>query len=511
MAEDKQHLERVPLWLLWCSAAVVFSVLYLFTAQQGVSWQDSGMFQWRILTGDYRGNHGLALAHPLYIALGRLFLLLPGSSPTFKINSASGVAMALALANILAIASILSGRKLIGIATAAMLSVSHTAWWLATIAEVYTIQLAFFTAELLTLIFFLKKPCCLRAVFLFFLSGLDLSVHNLALLPLPVYLTTTAIVLGKKYLFGASSLLIPLAYGAGASPFLGMIIQDIATSGEVSQTLSSALFGTSYFRAVFNTNLSGDYLLINGGFILLNFANIILPCAVVGWFGLKKNLGTILANACAAITLVEFLFVARYPVPDQFTFFLPTLTMFGIAAALGIGKLLQKSIPWQRLIVAGCMISVILPPLVYAYLPEVVRSHVNAVRRLRELPFRDEARYWIVPWKHDEHSAELFAYTALREAGPDSIIVCDGTSLYPLKLIQMLEHISPEVRLYTTYEIKPKLQAFDPITIDAVKAGKVVLISPALDVLPQNFKERIFFQRKPGGTLYQMVWHHDRG
>ena len=57
-------------------------VLYALTAQQGVSWQDSGMLQFRIVTGDYTGNLGLALAHPLYIAIGRLFLLLPfGSRP----------------------------------------------------------------------------------------------------------------------------------------------------------------------------------------------------------------------------------------------------------------------------------------------------------------------------------------------------------------------------------------------------------------------------------------------
>lgn len=508
MTENKHRLERVPLWLLWCGAAAVFSVLYLLTAQRSVSWQDSGMFQWRIITGDYRGNLGLALAHPLYIALGRLCLLLPGSNPTFTINSVSAIAMAIALANILVISSVLSGRKLIGIATAAILSVSHTAWWLATIAEVYTMQLAFFTSELFALILLLKNPCCLRAVFLFFLSGVDLSVHNLALLPLPVYLTVTAIVLHKNNLLRASCLAIPLAYIAGAFPLLGITVQDIAANGDILKTLSSTLFGSVYFPAVFNTRLSGDYFRINAGLIVLNFANITLPCAVVGWFGFKKNLGALLASAYAAITFVEFLFVARYPVPDQFTFFLPTLAMFGIASAVGIGELLQKSILWRRLIIAGCMLSVLLPPFVYACLPDIVRSHSSAVRRPRELPFRDEARYWIVPWKHNERSAELFARTALMEAAPDGTIVCDGTSLYPLKIIQRLEHLSPGVRLCTTHEIKRKLQGLDAVTIDAVKTGKVFVISPALDVLPHDFAGKIVFLSEPNRILYRMAWHH---
>ncbi len=66
----------LSLCVLWFFVACSGFVLYALTAQQGVSWQDSGMLQFRIVTGDYIGNLGLALAHPLYIAIGRLFLLV---------------------------------------------------------------------------------------------------------------------------------------------------------------------------------------------------------------------------------------------------------------------------------------------------------------------------------------------------------------------------------------------------------------------------------------------------
>ena len=67
---------------LWLLTAGVFAVLYVATAQRGVSWQDSGMFQFRVWRGDYYGDLGLALAHPLYIAGARAFTALwPGHLP----------------------------------------------------------------------------------------------------------------------------------------------------------------------------------------------------------------------------------------------------------------------------------------------------------------------------------------------------------------------------------------------------------------------------------------------
>ena len=52
---------------IWSGVFVVSLGLYSLTVQQCFSWQDSGMFQWRILTNDIVGSLGLALSHPLYI------------------------------------------------------------------------------------------------------------------------------------------------------------------------------------------------------------------------------------------------------------------------------------------------------------------------------------------------------------------------------------------------------------------------------------------------------------
>ena len=72
-------------------------------------------------------------------------------------------------------------------------------------------------------------------------------------------------------------------------------------------------------------------------------------------------------------------------------------------------------------------------------MPRLVEASGIAVNRARVLPFRDEVRYWLVPWKQDERSAELFAAAALKQAAPDGIILADSTSIYPLLLLQRLQ------------------------------------------------------------------------
>jgi len=78
---------------------LVFAVLYALTCQRGFSWQDSGIYQWRILHGDLRGELGLALAHPLFIAIGQWVRLLPLNLQAWGLNFHSGLGMAIALAN----------------------------------------------------------------------------------------------------------------------------------------------------------------------------------------------------------------------------------------------------------------------------------------------------------------------------------------------------------------------------------------------------------------------------
>ncbi|MCK4602605.1 MAG: DUF2723 domain-containing protein, partial [Phycisphaerae bacterium] len=228
---------------LWWLCLAVFSLLYLLTCQRGVSWQDSGMFQWRILQGDYSGNLGLALAHPLYIAAGRVLCHISPRHLPFLLNSFSGLGMAVALANLAAVGALLTGRRWIGLTSAAILAVAHTVWWLSTIAETYTWSVAGLTAELWLLVILLRRPRWGVLAALALINGLGWGMHNFALLPLPVYVTIAVALIIKRKLPAWSLATAAAAYILGAGLYIGMIIDLAIRTGDAAGAVRSALFG----------------------------------------------------------------------------------------------------------------------------------------------------------------------------------------------------------------------------------------------------------------------------
>ncbi len=487
---------------------VIFAMLYLVTCQRGASWQDSGNFQWRVLTGNYVDFTGLARAHPAYIAAGRLLIYIPISDLYTRLNFFSGLGMAVALANIAGIVAMLTARRWIGLLTAAMLAVTHTTWWLSTIAEVYTWNLAALTAELWLLLALLRRPSWPLLAALAFVSGLDWSIHNFALLPLPVYLVVAITLIVKRKLPAWSLAAAAGAYIVGAGLYIGMIIEMAVRTGDPLDAIRSALVG-SYSQAVFSAKIDWKFIKINAVLVSLNFVGLLLPLAIVGLVRMKRRLGGQTAAAIIALTAIFVLFAVRYPVPDQFTFFLPAFAMLAVAAGVGICVLAAKSRAWRIGLISACLASLVWQPLFYAALPSMVRRFAPEIKNKRELPFRDELRYWIVPWKQDENSAERFAAAALKQASPNGIIIADVTSEHPLVLVQMRDKIAPDVEIpYSVdYDGEPPYMK----DINAFQAGlhgrPVYAVSPVARYTPTPVIQAAEkFEKGEDEVLYRITW-----
>jgi hypothetical protein len=112
-----------------------------------------------------------------------------------------------------------------------------------------------------------------------------------------------------------------------------------------------------------------------------------------------------------------------------------------------------------------------------------------------------------VPWKHNERSAELFARAALQEARPDGIIVCDGTAYYPLVLMQrQMEDVSGVV--IERHGAMARRYAHDPAALArAVQAGRIYIISPALNFVATEYRQDFVLRQQPGGILYRLATH----
>lgn len=390
------------------------------------------MFQRRVLENDYEGKLGLALAHPLYIAAGRGLLALPIGEFTTRLNFFSGLGMAVALANLMGVATLLTGRRWIGLAVAGMLGVCHTTWWLSTIAEVYTWSVAGLTGELWLLVLLVRRPNWRTLAGLALVSGVGLTIHNFALLPLPVYLVAALVLIRKRLLPAWSLAAAGGAWCLGASSYLVMIAREAIETASLGGAIKSALVG-DYSEQVLNVAAVSSHAGENVALIAMNFVSFLAPLALVGFVTLRRRAGTGVAAALGAITVIHVAFVARYNVPDQFTFLLPTLVMTALAAAVGLAALADRTRRWRIAAIAACGLSIVLPPVVYGVAPELAgAAGVTIAERQR---FRDELRYWLVPWKHNEDSAQRFARGAIEQASPDGVIFTDSTAGEPMQVI----------------------------------------------------------------------------
>jgi len=496
-------VKPLPLCVLWAGVACAGFLLYAATAQQGVSWQDSGMLQFRIVTGDYIGNLGLALAHPLYIAIARLFLLLPCSDEWLRLSLCSGAGMAVTLANVSILGRVLTGRSWIGLLTAGMLAFMHTPWWLATITEVYTWNTAFFSAELIVCIGCLRRPSLVLVSALFFLAGLNIGVHNLALLSLPVYGICLLVFVFRRGLPPAALTVAGAAYVCGAVPLLWLVIQEVMQTGDIPAAIASVLF-SRYSGQVFNLSARWNLLGVNAALSCLNFVHAGTLLGIVGWMQMRTTAGRQIAWPLYVLLGLHGLFFVRYSVPDQFTFILPSLVLFSLGIAVGIDVLSRRSASWRNAVVTACLLSIVLMPLTYAVFPSVLKKMNISVRRDRVLPFRDEMRYWIVPWKHNERSAELFARAALSEAAPDGIIVCDSTSYYPLVLMQMALPNAEGVSVEMYSGMSGRYGGDHEALKMAVPGRSVFIVSPALNFISQQYQQEFDWVKQTEDVLYRL-------
>lgn len=435
-----------PLWLLVLTAALV---LYALTAQRGVGWQDSGDYQMRAIDGELSSGNGLATDHPLYVLMGHVLSLPSPRALPFLLNLCSGLGTALALANLAALLLLVTGRRWVAALIAGILAGCHTLWWLATVAEVYPWVIAGLTAEMWLLYRLLRQPSGGTAVLLAFVNGLGLAIHNLALLPLPVYASVVAYLIWRKMLPRWSAAAAVAAWVLGAGLYLVMALQLVIHTGSVTAAVKSALFGEQWFRLVVGSVEPIPALLrVNFGLMAINFVNPLLPLAVVGWLNLKSSVGRLGAFAFGMITVIHIVFVSRYFVSDQFTFLLPTLVMIAFAAGIGLRALAARGDRWKRVLLGLCCLSVVSQPFLLAASPAIVWRLGFDTSRDRPLKYRDEARYWLIPWKQKEDSAFRWAYETLEWASRgNGVLLTDSTTLNALLFVQRYWQVGRNVTI----------------------------------------------------------------
>ena len=359
-----------------------FFALYALTAQRGLGWGDSGEFQYRVLTcpdGLLGGCDSFATAHPLYVALSRLFCSTP-----YHVTLVSSFFGALALVGFWLCSKSVPWTILLGL--------SHALWWLSCVAEVYTMSLSFLAFETFFLLRFLATR---RAAWLFalaFLNGLHVELHNLALLAAPVYFAAFVFVMRPQGFGRAVRAFCVSAFfwTLGAAFWLHALVErgprDVLVGSYGAEALG--LLPSNWTVTGFNLALSAV------SFVVVALAFYLSRKSAKGLFFSTASRGVDLS--LVGLLAVHGLFFARYFIISQFTFVLPTLFF---------AYLLASRIPLAANRAGALVAMQLILPLLAG---ELLSSLPVPSWRPRHA-YRNEARYFAWPWKCHDDSADRCA------------------------------------------------------------------------------------------------------
>ena len=474
MLKNGNNLKTTYIAVLLAAAA-----LYIATCAPGTLWQDSGMFQYRILHNDIRGNLGMALSHPLYHIIGIAVKHIPLGEFAYRINLISAVAAAFTIANLFLLLRLWLNKSLPAAIAAATLALSHTFWRHAVIAETYTLYTALLMTELLMLLQYIKTK---RMVFLYllaFFNGLAIANHMFAAIAFVCYLVFVIFLLARKRIRFKHVGIIVLLWFIGAAPYGYLILKNIIQTGSFTATINSALFGENWQANVLNVSLSTRLIKENLLLIAYNFPTPNIVFFFAGLYGLKKMSPTRgFANILLALLILFFVFAFRYTVPDRYAFFIPFYCLTSVL--IGVGFNLLATGPNRKILCWSVFILALLPIPTYIIAPAIAQKTQFNLSTRANIPYRNDYVWFLQPWKAGYNGAEKFADKVFEKLEPDAVVYADNTMVYPLLYMQEVKKKRADIRIISEYAGSEGLPLLTEKSIEQwLSEGDVYAVSPS--------------------------------
>ncbi|MHC4742207.1 MAG: hypothetical protein ACYS8Z_09860, partial [Planctomycetota bacterium] len=289
----------------------------------------------------------------------------------------------------------------------------------------------------------------------------------------------------------------------GAAPYEYLIIKNIIQTGDITGTIASALFGTTWESHVLNASISIKIVLENIIFILLNFPTPNLLLLFAGLCVLRRTAPSRnFARIILAMSALYLIFAFRYNVPDRYSFFLPFYCFAAMFIALGADAVLKR---YQHRAVMFAVLGFILLPIpVYYVTPALGREFYKPLAQRRQRPYRDEYIYFLQPWKTGYRGAERFANEALDVAEKHAVIWAYTTDVHALLYVQKVKGKRNDVRIVSIYDMGENAPVFTEDTIEQLlNSSAVYVTSPLENYCPEFLLEKYEFE--PKGVLWKVI------
>lgn len=477
--------------------------LYAATCAPGSVWQDSGVYQYRIWQNDIEGELGLALSHPLYHIIGIVVKYIPIGEFGYRINLISAVSGAFAVANLFLLLRLWLKKNFPAILAAITLALSHTFWRHAVIAEDYTMYAALLLTELLMLLQYVKTK---RVIFLYLLglvNGLAVATHMFASIAFVCYLVFLVVLLAQKEIRLRDFGVIVGLWIIGAAPYEYLIINKYIQTGDLAATAASALFGNKWQSDVINTGLS--VRLIKENVILLGY-NFPTPNVIfffAGLYGLKKlSPSRGYKNILVALSVLFFIFAFRYTVQDRYAFFIPFYCLACILFGVGFDFLIRPA--GHKILAYLVLIFALLPIPVYIVAPVTAEKMQFKLPTRREIPYRNDYRWFLRPWRTGRDSPERFVNEVYETVERDAIIWADTTTVPPLLYAQHVKGKRGDVKIISSFMNSEGSPEFNEQTIEKLLDERAVyVVSPTIGYCPDFLIQRYSFV--PSGIIWRVV------
>jgi hypothetical protein len=436
--------------------SVFFSSLlfYVATLAPTVIWGDSAAYaiaavQMKLAVG--------ADSHPLFIALGHFFSFLP-FEPAYSLNLLCAIIASLAVVTIYSIILRLTGSIFSALMGAISLLLSHAFWLHAVITAVRDFNVLFLALTILILLIWrenTERLCWLYlAVFVFALgltNHLILGIESIGLIYFALSSDSKRVLKIKTLLLAAGSFLcgISLIIYLAARQFLtgtaATALVDSATGGQFKKAMG--VFSWGLLRDLF---LYFAYL-----FYQFPFLGFVLGIAgLIVLFKQRRRLAWTVLLLLGINAAFFISFGAGYRSTTKYTFYIPDYALFSILIGYGTchfaEQFKRKGRSWRIVAAAGVLLIILCPVLTYNWAPVLAKSLKIDLLHAREIPFRDNEKFFLNPNKRGYDGADTYARTALSGAALNAVIIADHTPLAVLRYYQTIKKYRTDILLMSS-------------------------------------------------------------